>query len=83
MVEYELGLTSIKDCTNSMKNASPKISAFHFVPMRDLGRSLVAIRECALSRGMRVLSAWEVLEEVKRIRGEKVDEASTQEHEIN
>ena len=49
-------------------------SAFHFVPMTDLGRSLVAIRECALSRGMRVLTVREVLEEVKRIRGEKVDE---------
>ena len=66
-----------------MKNASSKISAFHFVPTTDFGRSLVAIRECALSRGMRVLTLREVLEEVKRIRGEKVDDATTQEHEIH
>ena len=73
-------LTNVSTQCNEAKEPE---SAFHFVPMRDLGRSLVAIRECALSRGMRVLTVREVLEEVKRIRGEKVDEATTQEHEIH
>ena len=73
-------LTNVSTQCNEVKEPE---SAFHFVPTTDLGRSLVAIRECALSRGMRVLSARGVLEEVKRIRGEKVDEATTQEHEIH
>jgi hypothetical protein len=41
-----------------------------FVPRTALGRKLIALRTRAIKEGMRLLSADEILEEVKRRRGE-------------
>jgi hypothetical protein len=41
-----------------------------FIPRTELGRRLLALRNKAIASGMRLLSADEILEEVRRRRGE-------------
>lgn len=53
--------------------------AFHevgkgFVPRTPLGRELLSLRRKAIRSGMKLLSADEVLEEVRRRRGELEDD---------
>ena len=51
----------------------PKITE-EFVPRTPLGRKLLELRNRAIQAGMRLLNADEVLEEVKRRRGELEDD---------
>jgi hypothetical protein len=44
-----------------------------FMPRTDLGKKLLSLRNQAIARGMRLLTEDEVLEEVKRRRGEIED----------
>ncbi|KUK98958.1 MAG: Uncharacterized protein XE11_2819 [Methanomicrobiales archaeon 53_19] len=46
----------------------------HYTPRTELGKILLALRKRAIGKGLRLLTAEEVLEEVRRRRGERGNE---------
>ena len=51
-----------------------RVERIGFVPGANLGRKLLELRKRAIDEGMRLLSEDEVLEEVRRQRGEQDDD---------
>jgi hypothetical protein len=57
--------------SNNITDVHSLVETRGFKPRTNLGRKLLALRKQAIDEGMRLLSADEVLEEVRRRRGEK------------
>jgi hypothetical protein len=60
--------------TNEMSNVMPSDWETGNSPKTALGKRLLALRSKAISAGMKLLTEEEVLEEVKRRRGELEDD---------
>lgn len=56
--------------TNQMTEVRPAEWVGGFIPRTELGKRLVALRNKAIATGMRLLNEEEILEEVRRRRGE-------------
>jgi len=71
-VDFKLPLPEEDMSYRSTEIIFPEVTEV-FVPRTPLGRKLLSLRIRAIKAGMRLLSADEVLEEVKRRRGELED----------
>ena len=68
-VMYKLGLTPY---TSSQSTIVVCASRYAFVPRTALGKTLAALREAAIARGLPLLTADEISNEIARRRGETV-----------
>ena len=60
-----------EEMSANIKDINNQIEKMQFVPRTDLGRKLLELRKRGIDEGMRLLSQDEVLEEVRRRRGNK------------
>ncbi|MFH0958512.1 MAG: hypothetical protein V1897_07385 [Pseudomonadota bacterium] len=65
-----------EEMIDNIREVHSQIEKIRFIPRSDLGRKLLELRKKAIDEGMQLLSADEILEEVRRRRGEQNDDES-------
>jgi hypothetical protein len=63
-----------EEMIDNIREVQSQVEKIRFIPRSDLGRKLLELRKRAIDEGMRLLSEDEVLEEVRRQRGEQDDD---------
>ena len=63
-----------EEMIDNIREVQSQGEKIRFIPRSDLGRKLLELRKRAIDEGMRLLSEDEVLEEVRRQRGEQDDD---------
>jgi hypothetical protein len=63
-----------EEMIDNIREVQSQIEKIRFIPRSDLGRKILELRKRAIDEGMRLLSEDEVLEEVRRRRGEQDDD---------
>ena len=63
-----------EEMIDNIREVQSQVEKIRLIPRSDLGRKLLELRKRAIDEGMRLLSEDEVLEEVRRQRGEQDDD---------
>jgi len=63
-----------EEMIDNIREVQSQVEKIRLIPRSDLGRKLLELRKRAIDEGMRLLSADEILEEVRRRRGEQNDD---------